>query len=723
MVHLRKGMALLLVGCVAPLCVCVATSRAETGVLVVRVFHDLDGNGIYGAWEGLGDIGVIVTDAQSHANEFRTDPNGYVYTVLPAGDVEVDIVDSDLPAGLILVVGTDPSTVTVPAAGSVSDNNGYEILGSLEVWVFQDFDGNGACSEDEGLGGVEVVARDRLSRTIKLWTDTSGQAYTSILTGDVEIDITDAHLPTGAVLTVGTDPSTVTVPAQGMGTCLKGYEVHGTLQARVLNDLNGNGVYDAGEGLTNVSVVTKDGLGRIASTLTDSNGYAFVSVLEGYVEVDVTDTDLPKGAVLTLGSDPNMIDIRAGETVSDDNIYELRGDLELWVFEDYDGDGAHDFGEGLRSVKVVITDGLSRTLELWTDSSGYAYAPLLAGNVEIDVTDADLPGGLVLTVGTDPSTVAVPAGGAAIDTNGYRAEGVLEVYVFNDFDGDGVCGIEEGLADVKVSTKDDQGRSTTLVTDPNGYAAVHTLAGDVEVDVTDTDLPAGAILTVGSDPSTVTVPPRGSVLQVNGYELHGTLTVHVFHDLDGNGIDEPSEWLADVGVAAVDRLGRLTVLKTDLSGYASAQVRAGDVEVDIQDTDLPAGALITVGTDPSTVTVPAAGLAFDDNGCEVQGWLEVRVFSDRNVNGAYDEGEGMADVEVVTTDDLGRVVVFTTDTNGYFGAWMLAGDLEVDVVDTDLPAGAVLTEGSDPNTVIITVGGVVSDVNGYEVRGTLILLR
>jgi hypothetical protein len=50
--------------------------------------------------------------------------------MVPAGDTTVDVDDRDLPPGVTLTddtygEGSDPTTVTVPAGYSATDNTGY----------------------------------------------------------------------------------------------------------------------------------------------------------------------------------------------------------------------------------------------------------------------------------------------------------------------------------------------------------------------------------------------------------------------------------------------------------------------------------------------------------------------------------------------------------------------------------------------------------------------
>jgi LPXTG-site transpeptidase (sortase) family protein len=96
------------------------------------------------------------------------------------------------------------------------------------------------------------------------------------------------------------------------------------------------------------------------------------------------------------------------------------------VFNDLDGDLSYDPGEDLPGVDVLITDSLGNLQTVTTDANGFYALTVPAGSTLVDVDETDLAAGLVLTVGTETTTVNVPAGGTAQDVNGYRAGALFD---------------------------------------------------------------------------------------------------------------------------------------------------------------------------------------------------------------------------------------------------------------------------------------------------------
>ena len=81
----------------------------------------------------------------------------------------------------------------------------------------------------------------------------------------------------------------------------------------------------------------------------------------------------------------------------------------------------------------------------------------------------------------------------------------------------------------------------------------------------------------------------------------------------------------------------------------------------------------------------------------------------------------MAGVDVIVTDENGNVTVVTTDANGDYTVNVPAGDVTVDIDDTTLPAGSVISEGTDP-TVVTVVSGTTTfeENNGYVVADPML---
>jgi hypothetical protein len=95
------------------------------------------------------------------------------------------------------------------------------------------------------------------------------------------------------------------------------------------------------------------------------------------------------------------------------------------------------------------------------------------------------------------------------------------------------------------------------------------------------------------------------------------------------------------------------------------------------------------------------------------------VYEDNNADGLFNAGDTpLAGVQVKITASNGGVYLVTTDVNGQFSQAVPAGATTVDVVDSTLPAGSVLTsdahnQGSDPTVVNVPAGGTATDNTGY----------
>lgn len=125
--------------------------EAETGTLVVNVYRDLNGNGTQDAGEpGMSYVDGMITDENNAEHNFTTNSDGnYTLANVPTGIATVEIDESTLisPDGMDQTEGENPSDVTVPADGTVTDINGY-------VTVVIDNDG------DQSPAGVDCNDSD-----------------------------------------------------------------------------------------------------------------------------------------------------------------------------------------------------------------------------------------------------------------------------------------------------------------------------------------------------------------------------------------------------------------------------------------------------------------------------------------------------------------------------------------------------------------------------------
>jgi hypothetical protein len=224
---------------------------------------------------------------------------------------------------------------------------------------------------------------------------------------------------------------------------------------------------------------------------------------------------------------------------------------------------------------------------------------------------------------------------------------------------------EPDLAGVDVTLTPAGGSAPiTVTTDVNGDYSSSVPSGDVDADVTD---PASSTLTTGNDPQTVTVPTGGTGTAGDvGFQFQGTITGHLFEDVDGDGIQDVGEPdLAGVDVTLTPAGGGAPItVTTDVNGDYSSSVPSGDVDADVTD---PASSTLTTGNDPQTVTVPTGGTGTaGDVGFQFQGTITGHVFEDVDGDGVQDVGEpDLAGVDVTLTPAGGGApITVTTDVNG-----------------------------------------------------------
>jgi choice-of-anchor A domain-containing protein len=205
-----------------------------------------------------------------------------------------------------------------------------------------------------------------------------------------------------------------------------------TLGGRVWNDLNANGIQDAGElGRTNVTVTLYDAVGtEITSTRTTADGsYVFRNLAPGAYQTGVTRSDAgdlfsPLGnGTATTDSDADLgtgrmsvVNLQYGESnlTRDGGIYRLAS-VGGQVWNDTDLDGVQDSGETGRSgVTLHLLDENGDTLSTTlSDADGnYVFADRQPGTyaVQIIVPNAaivsakDKGGNDLLDSDADPST-------------------------------------------------------------------------------------------------------------------------------------------------------------------------------------------------------------------------------------------------------------------------------------------------------------------------------
>lgn len=306
-------------------------------------------------------------------------------------------------------------------------------------------------------------------------------------------------------------------------------------------------------------------------------------------------------------------------------------------------------------------------------------------------------------------------------------------HIFNDLNGNGVQdGLEPGLENIEVVVTAADGEIVVLYTNSNGdFLATVYAEGETTVDIAEDTLPEGTVMTTGSDPQTViAINETNAATEPVGYQQQGTITGHIFNDLNGNGIQDPGDQdLSGVTVNITNSQGQILSLETDGSGNYSIALAIGSTVVDIDDTDsdLPPGPYLTTGIDPlSIVVLPAQTIDNPAVGYQQRNALISGViWEDLNGDGAMGTEEPKyqnlqvtltgagPDGSLGTGDDMSLSV--NTDLNGAYQFDILPGNLYiVDIDNSAIPATHILTTSEEPLNISLAPGEERTDADfGY----------
>ncbi|MEZ4617050.1 MAG: SdrD B-like domain-containing protein [Caldilineaceae bacterium] len=429
------------------------------------------------------------------------------------------------------------------------------------------------------------------------------------------------------------------------------------------------------------------------------------------------DIDLPTGVVQIEGNDPTTVTVPAGGSAGSVDGYEQQGQVAGHIYRDTNGNNTQDVGEpDLPNIQVVITDTFGVTQTVTTDANGNYTATVPIGNTTADVVDSTLPAGSVQTEGTDPTSVTATAGNLVnIGIDGYQPQGLVDGTVYMDVDGNGVFDFftDTPLRDVTVAITDSNGVTYTVITDGNGYFSQTVPSGDtiVDVDNSDTDLPANVVLTGGStDPTTITVPGGATATDNTGYVLLASIGDFVWLDLNGDGVQDANE----PGLAGVElELSGPGSTQSAITGpngyYTFDDLVPGTYTISVIVGSLPADVTQTFDPDSTvdhqhTVTIASDG-HYEDADFGYQGSASIGdlVWLDSNGDGNHQLLEvGIPGVVITLTLANGWEITTTTAGIGsYDFGGLIAGTYTVTVAANTLPIGAVLTTANQPLTVTL----------------------
>jgi|GEM_PF-5348744 len=435
------------------------------------------------------------------------------------------------------------------------------------------------------------------------------------------------------------------------------------------------------------------------------------------------------------------------------------GDL-IWL--DANGDGLQNPGEtGLAGATVTLTDLNGAAVvdafgqpvgAVVTDETGrYSFVGLRPGAYQVHVVGPSGVASSPSLVGTDPAIDSNPTttavsltAGQSNDTIdvGFVVLGSIGDLVWNDADGDGIQDPgESGVPGVTVTLGLPDGTTQVTTTDAQGaYQFINLQPGTYSV--TFSGYPAALV------PSPVKAAGSNSENDSNGVTSSVTLAAggvdrsidfglkpapssigdRVWHDLNGNGIQDPAEpGIANVVVTLVnangDTVGSTT---TDAGGnYLFSGLVPGSYVVKFS---------LPTGYEPSTSNV-GTDRATDSNGLtatvttvagEVNTTIDLGLFQratigdyawlDTNSNGVQDAGEKpAAGVTVQLIQGTQTIATVVTDANGHYlfanlipGTYTVRFVLPDGLIASPTGAGTVATDSNGMSSTVTVKSGEVN---------------
>jgi len=491
------------------------SSMSATGALGNRVWNDADGDGIQDAGEaGISNITINLYSDPENDGTFTnlvgtttTDANGnYIFDNLTPDAYVVEVTTADISAaGFTTTPTEDPDN----DSDNISDPI---IIAPGDVWLGGDFGYNNPNNLAD-IGSTVFV--------------------------DVDAD--------------GNYNAANDIPLAGVTVAL-------------IDDRNGNGIWDANEGV-------------IATTETAADGtYLFPDLPADNYVVQVTDSDNVIGN-LTNNADPDGgnnnysgVTLGATDDLNENFGYVPNGHtsgesfIGNKIFLDENGDGNYSTTEsGIEGVEVQLLDGSTNAVlaTTTTNENGlYFFGNLEAGDYKVKVNTTTVPSGLTNSVDpdgsapgddiTDSFTLAASTGDLTKDF-GYKAISPNNITgtIWNDTDAEGTLDGTESdrFENVTMELQDADGNIiATTTTDANGdYSFIGIPDGTYTVVVTDVN----EVLTnqwhsLGTDsendPVSVTVNGSNITdLDFGYYSEPAAVGNYVWDDVDGNGIQNSGE--------------------------------------------------------------------------------------------------------------------------------------------------------------------------------------
>jgi hypothetical protein len=457
-------------------------------------FEDVNGNGLRDSGEtGLPGVVIHVETEDASLLNGVTAPDG-AFRICGLSHGETFRVTEEVPFGYRQTGPLDDR----PSRRLIAQDFGYFVIMCDENFSGLDF-GNqlipnaigGIKFEDLNANGLRDPGEPGLSGfTISLTSASPGTPLAGTATTDsngnfIFLDVAPGTYTLSEVIQPGfslTVPAlnsiSVTLAAGGSSIANEFGNFRGVLTGTIagakFNDLNGNGVRDAGEpGLAGVTITRtssiNDPVGANLSVVTDAEGnFTFAAVPFGSFTISET---VPAGFVQTFPAAPGTAsaNVNFGERNVTGLLFgnrALAGTVSGVKFDDANGNGVRDADEtGLAGVTIRLTDASNVVRTTTTDASGaFSFSNVAAGAY---VVSEIVPNGFTQTAPVAPGTFAINVTTGQVIANllfGNRAitvgteTGSISGQKILDLNANGIFdGIDRGFEGIVFELRDSNG--------------------------------------------------------------------------------------------------------------------------------------------------------------------------------------------------------------------------------------------------------------------------
>ena len=372
-------------------------SREEPRELCIRMFNDLNGDGVQDASEPGVSGFVFQVKGTGPAIILTTGPNGVACEVLPVG--AYTMVEQRRSGWTATTPATQRVTITAGRTSTVFFGSRQE-RGDLCIRTFNDLNRNGVQEGGEPLLSGFVFQVSGTGGATTLTTNADGVACDVLAVGTY----TMVQQPRVGWLATTRTQRTVTITAgQAANEFFGSRQETGDLCLRTFNDLNGNGAQEAGEPALSEFVFHVSGTGPATTLTTDRNGVACEVLPVGtYTVVEQKRTGWTATTPTT-----QTVTVTAGQTATrlfgGRQARQESGELCIRTFYDPNRNRVQDAGEQDLSEFVFQVRGTGPGAALKMDVKGGGCSTLPFG--AYTVVQAPKPGWIATTATTQTVTV------------------------------------------------------------------------------------------------------------------------------------------------------------------------------------------------------------------------------------------------------------------------------------------------------------------------------